>query len=213
MKSELDGIFTKIESDLDSLDEKREKILPISRNIIRNCSKIIKQIHRGEFENIEDYINKTRALIDEGNSLSQSLKDKIGKNYLITAKQEFTEAATFYSYITKNRIPSFSELGVNAYEYIMGLADLVGEIKRKVLNLIRADDIEKAEHYFEFMEELYQFLFSLDYADGLIPGFRKKVDVCRKIVQNTLDIIILSKNTSILNKNLKKVLEDNDFNK
>ena len=57
------------------------------------------------------------------------------------------------------------------------------------------------------MNEIYQALFSLDYPDGLIPGFRRKVDVGRGIIRKTLEIITISKNNSKLNNNLERLLK------
>ena len=56
--------------------------------------------------------------------------------------QEFTEAVTFYSLIKNNELPHFSEIGVTPYEYLLGLSDLIGELKRMILNKIRNDDID-----------------------------------------------------------------------
>ena len=41
-----------------------------------------------------------------------------------------------------------------------------------ILNFIRKNDFKKAEETYEFMEELYNLLFSLDYPSGMLPGFR-----------------------------------------
>ena len=198
-----DKLFSKIRDELDELDKKREIILPETRNIIRNCSEIIKKVHRDEFEGLEEMIAKTKGMISNIKSKASETSKMIGKRYLITANQEFTEAAVLYNFTAGKKIPDYKELNVSAYEYIMGLADVVGELKRMVLNLVRKDDFNKAEEVYEFMEELYSTLFSLDYPSGLLPGFRKKVDMNRNLVSRTLELIVTSKKIHELNENLK----------
>ena len=44
----LTKIFSELTTYLDKLDEGREKILPLSRLMIRDCSNAIKHIHRKE---------------------------------------------------------------------------------------------------------------------------------------------------------------------
>ena len=208
MQINFDNVFDSIREQLDKLDAGREKILRSNREIIRSCSEIIKSIHRNDFQDIEMKIKETKDSIAEIEKNARETENIIRKNYLTTANQEFTEAVTFYSFATGKKIPSYQELGVNPYEYILGLADLVGELKRMVLNSIRKDDYDKAEEIYEFMDELYQKLFSLDYPSGMLPGFRKKVDVARNIVRRTLELIITGKKTDALTRKIGKLLDE-----
>lgn len=205
MPYNLEEIFKKIREDLDTFDKTREEILPISRIIIRNCSEIIKLIHRNDLKNIEQKIREVQVLIKQVEELAQKTNEEIKRDYLTTAKQEYTEATALFYFIKENRIITPQELGVNAYEYILGIADLIGELKRMVLDNIRIGNYEKAETIYSLMDDLYQALFALDYPDGLVPGFRKKVDNCRGIVQKTLEIITISKNTLKLGDTINEI--------
>lgn len=205
MAHNLEDIFKKIREDLDNFDKTREEILPISRIIIRNCSEIIKLIHRSDLNTIDQKIKEVQLLIKQVEDLAQKTNEEIKRDYLTTAKQEYTEAVALYYFIKENRIITPQELNVNAYEYILGIADLIGELKRMVLDNIRINNYEKAERIYTLMDDLYQNLFSLDYPDGLIPGFRKKVDNCRNIVQKTLEIITISKNTLKLEDTIHEI--------
>ena len=118
--------------------------------------------------------------------------------------QEFTEAVTFYSLITNDTLPNFTEIGVNPYEYLLGLSDLIGELKRMILNKIRNDDIETAEKLYEHMETIHEHLFGLDYPSGLLPGFRKKVDKTRGLLNSTLELIVSSKQICDLKTTLER---------
>ena len=200
--------FDSIREQLDKLDADREKILRSNREIIRSCSEIIKSIHRNDFQDIETKIKETKEAITEIEKSARKTENIIRKNYLTTVNQEFTEAVTFFHYATGKKIPTYQELNVNPYEYILGLGDLIGELKRMVLNSIRKDDYDKAEEIYEFMDELYQKLFSLDYPSGMLPGFRKKVDVARNIVRRTLELIVTGKKTDTLTRKIEQLLDD-----
>jgi translin len=213
MQINFDKVFGSIREQLDKLDADREKILRRNREIIRSCSEIIKSIHRNDLQDIEAKIKETKESIAEIEKNARKTENIIRKNYLTTVNQEFTEAVTFFHYATGKEIPTYQELNVNPYEYILGLADLIGELKRMVLNSIRKDDYVKAEEIYEFMDELYQKLFSLDYPSGMLPGFRKKVDVARNIVRRTLELIITGKKTDTLTRKIGKLLDEDKWQK
>ncbi|MHA1821274.1 MAG: hypothetical protein ACTSU2_02635 [Promethearchaeota archaeon] len=212
---ELTEILLKVRQKIDDFEKKREKILFLERNIIQNCSEIIKKIHRDEKEEIPAMIERTSKLIHESEKTAGELTEFLGKNYFTNAKQEFTEAVFLYKFVYGEKLPSPEDLGVNAYEYILGLADVVGELKRLILDQIKRDNFKDIDKIFLFMDELYQDLFSLDYPSGLLPGFRKKVDIDRRLVGTTLENITLTKKISQLNKRLSKInlFKENKENK
>ncbi len=200
----LHDIFEGLKVDLDALDEKREFLLPLTRDIVRICSEIIKSVHRNELDRIEDKIEYIKQSISDIKEKALDTLQGMGKNYMGIVNQEFTEAVTFYSLIKNNSIPHYAEIGVNPYEYVLGLCDLIGELKRMALNKIRNDDIESAEKLYELMETIHEHLFGLDYPSGLLPGFRKKVDQTRRLLSSTLELIVTSKQISSLKSTLEK---------
>lgn len=199
----LNEIFNGLKADLDELDEKREYILPITRDIVRICSEIIKSVHRNQLDNIDEQIQKARKLISSIEEKAEDTMLGMGKNYMGIVNQEFTEAVTFYSLIKSNTLPNYAEIGVKPYEYVLGLSDLIGELKRMILNKIRNGDIPTAEDLYEQMEKIHEHLFGLDYPSGLLPGFRKKIDNTRGLLNSTLEIIVSSKQIT----DLKNILE------
>jgi translin len=204
MDMNLTPLFDKIKEDLDKLDEKRESILPVSRNIVRICSEIIKSVHRGQLEGINDEIQRIRDLIASIKDRAQDTLNGMGKNYLGIVYQEFTEAVTFYHLIKNGSIPDFEEIGVKPFEYLLGLADLLGELKRMVLNKLRVNNLSTAEKLYEYMEEIHEALFGLDYPSGLLPGFRKKIDTTRHLLNSTLELLVSSKKIYDLKETLEK---------
>jgi translin len=70
-------------------------------------------------------------------------------------------------------------------DYVLGLADVIGECRRVVLDALREGDAEKGEEYLKTMDGIYVELMALDEAYMLVPGLRRKCDVARRIIETT----------------------------
>lgn len=199
----LKNTFTEIAKHLEIIYNNREEILKLSRVMIRNCSIAIKHIHRKEFQKYQEKINSIRKLHEE---LVKSVNRNPGIffRYLKTPEQEYTESIVFYSIIHKKAIPSPFDLGVNPINYILGLADVVGELRRFALDNIRNSQVKDLNDVLESMDEIYANLFSLDYPSGVTQDLRHKIDVARNIIEKTRGDISLS----VQMNDLKSCIDD-----
>lgn len=197
------NIFSEITEKLDEIDEQREQILKLTRKMIRNCSVAIKSIHR---EEIAEYKEKVEKIKEEHRQLKElvSISPESFGNYLKTPEQEYVEAVVLFNILHENEIPSPSEMEVDEVNYLLGLADVIGELRRHVLDKIRLDQTEKVEDYLEKMEKIYTYLFALDYPKGITKDLRHKTDIGRRIIEQTRGDISLSLQINRLNKNLEK---------
>jgi len=59
-----------------------------------------------------------------------------------SAFQEYAEASILLSLIRESRFVGFEELEVPMTSYVLGLADVIGELRRRALESLRKDDIE-----------------------------------------------------------------------
>ena len=200
----LKKIFSKIIKKLDELDQTREEILKISREMIRDASRAIKNVHRGEFDSYEAKINA----LQQNHAKLLNLIDKnpgFFFKHLRTPEQEYTEAVILYSIITKKQIPTPSDLNVDPLNYVLGLADVIGELRRYALDNIRKSKIDNLNEILEYMDEIYSYLFSLDYPSGLTQDLRHKTDKARLTIERTRGDVSL---TIQINK-LKECIEKN----
>ena len=200
----LQKIFSEITESLEILYQDREEILKVSRKIIRDCSIAIKNIHRKEFNTFQEKLNLIK--IDH-----QSLVKLVDKNpgvffkYLKTPEQEYAEAIAFYSIINKKNIPTPLELRINSLNFILGLADVIGELRRYALDNIRNSQFEDLNDILEGMDEIYTYLFTIDYPSAVTQDLRHKVDVARNIIEKTRGDISLA----IQMDDLKRCFEGN----
>ncbi|MFX1346044.1 MAG: haloacid dehalogenase [Promethearchaeota archaeon] len=195
--------FSEINNLLDILYHDRESILHLSRDIVRDCSIGIKNVHRQEFEKCQEKVNVIKA--NHGNLVKLVNKNlDFFSKYLKTPEQEFTELMAFHSIITNTNIPTPSEMKINPLNYALGLADVIGELRRYALDNIRNDHTEGLNDILENMDEIYTYLFSLDYPVGVTQELRHKVDVARNIIEKTRGDVSLA----IQMNDLKKCFEN-----
>lgn len=207
MEQNFEDNFEKVTEVLDRLDEDREEILKISRKIIRDCSNTIKSIHREEFDEYREKIKKI------GNDL-ETLRELVNTSpgyfykYLKTPEQEYTEARILYALINNEIIPDHHHLKVDALHYALGVADVVGELRRFVLDNIRNSKVKDIDEILEKMDEIYSNLFSLDYPSGLTKDLRHKIDTARNLIEKTRADVSLSVQMNTLSNLLERTNKD-----
>lgn len=211
-KEKLELIFGQIRNYFDGMDKIREEILPLQRQIVRTCSEIIKKIHRNEEGNIQSLIAQTKIqLMDMQTKMGQAPGEFV-IDYLQIVQQEYGEAAILYDILMKNTIPTPQDIGIGTLEYSYALADVMGELRRFLLNCVKREDTENAQLAFKWMEEIYNQLFTLDYPKGLLPGLRTKIDQARGILAKTEGDLSVALDMLRLNRNLERFFKEKDDN-
>jgi translin len=69
--------------------------------------------------------------------------------------------------------------------YLHGLGEAVGEMRRRMLDLLRAERIDEAEKMLEEMDRIVDLLAEIDYPDGMTSGLRRTTDVSRSLVERS----------------------------
>ncbi|NVM43923.1 MAG: translin family protein [Candidatus Lokiarchaeota archaeon] len=201
----LNKIFSELSETLDKLDQDREKILKLSRMIIRDCSIAIKNIHRKDFD---QYHQKLQNVKKSHNELLDLVNNNPGVflKHLKTPEQEYAEAVAFYSIISKESLPLPSELNIMPLNYALGLADVIGELRRYALDNIRNSIVKDLNYILENMDDIYTHLFSMDYPSGLTQDLRHKTDQARSIIEKTRGDVSISLQMS----DLKKCMQESE---
>ena len=179
--NELQGSIDAITVDLKNVQERREKLIKGTRDVILLCSKSIVALHNGKYADASQQAGKAKELLDE---LRQTAKEDLYR-YLISAETELVEANALQAIISGSNIPSMQTLNVNGHSYILGLLDCVGELKRLVYDKIRNEKSDEAKNMFELMEQIYVMLSPLAIYDNIVQGVRRKLDVARILIEDT----------------------------
>ena len=199
-KDELAGLQQR----LTDYDKTREKLLELTRKTVRVSSWAIVQIHRGQLQkakttlrDAEESIAQIRALLSERSEFKQ-----VG--YVIVAFQEFCEAKILLSYASRRRLLSQNEVDVDWMPYLLGLLDFMGELRRMTMDQLKAGKTKDAQVTFDSMEALFEDLLSLD-RTSIVPTFRRKMDVAKKLVEATRADVVADIRRSSLEKTMKNL--------
>ena len=180
----LGSIVDKIEKNIDGKDKIREQALRSSRDIIINCRKSIQLIHRNRMKDADSNIKKASTKLTELYDVTKDHPDLYHAGFVENAAQELVEAHCFYNIMKGKDLPDPDKIQTTYSSYLMGLCDLVGELRRTALDSIRAGKAKKADQYLTMMEEIYDVIIRFDYPSGLIP-IKKKQDMVRGMIEKT----------------------------
>ncbi|UCB59468.1 MAG: RNA-binding protein [Thermoplasmatales archaeon] len=180
----LDKIVDKIEKSIDDKDKIREKALRYSREIIIGCRKAIQNIHQIHMKNAKNNIKKSSDKLQDLYGLTKEHPDLYHAGFVENAAQELVEASCLYNVMRGRDLPDPDEIQTTYSSYLLGLCDLVGELRRTALDSIRCGKAKKADSYLDMMEEIYDVIIRFDYPSGLIP-IKKKQDMIRSLIEKT----------------------------
>jgi len=192
-----------IQKNLAELDAARDGVFEVSRMAIRSAGRAIVELHRGDFAKASEQIASAEAALRD---LEKTVRKREELKYMGNvgvAYQEYAEAKLLYCMMKEERILSIDEVGVETESYLLGLLDFIGELRRMCLNHLRAGQVSKAECSLEAMEGIYEDLYSIDHT-AIIPNFRHKMDIARKIIETTRGDVV----TEVRRLSLENALRD-----
>jgi len=148
-----------------------------------------------------------RKVVAEFSKLIEPHAELRHSGFANNALAEYVEALMFFNFVVKGAVPSLDELGVHYVPYLLGLCDFVGELRRYIMDLVRQGDFDKAFEILSFMEGVYEVVRKLDYPDALVPGLRHKVDVMRRLIDDTKMFLLDLKSRKELNEAVREALQ------
>ena len=191
----------KIQTDLEKYDSIREKMLEVSRLATRLSGMAIIMMHRGDLKKAEETLREAENSLREIERLLKGNPELRSSGNVVVAYQECAEAKLLFQVIQEGKLPSLKRVGVESTPYILGLLDFIGELRRMALNFLRKGSAIEAEKMLKLMENIYEDLISLNHA-AIIPMFRRKADIARKIVETTRGDVV----TEIRRMSLEKAI-------
>ncbi len=172
--------------------EKKEKqqteVLEQKRALVRDCSNAIKEIHRRKLTNAKNLIKN----VEQGLKKMKKFKTEF-KVHIEHIEQEYVEAVVLLEIVENKKCSSPKKLKVSDVSYLTGLMDIVGELRREMLDLLRKDNYKEAERMFNAMEKVYESVEPVQFSNSIVPGFRRKQDVARRQIEQARSEILYSK--------------------
>lgn len=174
-----------VKKELTQKDAVRENAQQNMRKATSLSKQSILLMHQKKYEKARKTIKNAKEIISKLQGSVVKYPDIIYSGMFSAALQEYAEANIFQGLIQEARFATPNEINVPEVDYVLGLADVVGEYRRLVLDVLREGDVEKAEKCLQRMDEIYIELMSMDEAYMLVPGLRRKCDVARRIIETT----------------------------
>lgn len=174
--------FDSVKKELKHFAKKREEIIKNSRDIISISKQIIYGIHRNEINKVNPLIKKIKAKV------KSIPKERFDTDINRIALQEYVEAIAYHHFVKTKKLISKAALKVDAESYLLGLADLSGELVRRAGSEIIRRNYKEAEKIKRFVNLLYGEFLRLELRGSEL---RKKADALRwnlkKLEETMLD--------------------------
>ncbi len=200
----LKEIIRKAAEDLKAREKARDEAYSRVRRARVLSKQAILLLHNRDREKASSNLDEAGALLNEIKVYSEEYLEIGFYEAVEAARQEYAEASILYGLNTGKGYPMPELLGLNSKNYLLGLADVPGELRRQTLDLLRAGDLETAEANLDSMEEIYLNLTGMEEASLLLKGLRRKLDVVRMVNERTRAEIT----TETSRERLRKKLEE-----
>ena len=201
--SEFASLGLVLRGDLEAANVAREVALAACRRTIRACGSSIRAVHLLRPDD-------ARRLADEaGDSLHQAQQalapfpSLVGSGPLHDAAKEYAEARLTAAMVGDEPLPSAGDLDVPAAAWLNGLAEAASELRRHLLDRLRAGDLSRGEALLAVMDETYALLITIDYPDAVSGGLRRTTDALRAVLERTRGDLT----TTLLQSRLQAAIE------
>jgi len=188
----LDTICDAIREDFDRRTKVRDEALAQARQLTRHASLAIRAIHREEEGEAFEQLQAAKSIVQK---LRQDLKDDADlyySGYTQDAIKEYVEAELTVALIKDKPLPTPEMLGAEYATYLGGLAETLGELRRRCMDLLRPGYSKEVERLLLWMDDIFTQLITMDYPDAITQGLRRKTDLARGIVERTRADITVS---------------------
>lgn len=176
---------------------------------MRRATRLSKQailfMHQERFDEARELLKEASELLAKLDEVSKDYPELVYTGLVNAAFEEYVEAHALLTLIKEERFINPEELGIPSVSYLLGLSDLIGELRRRTLDSLRREDVETAEDCMQKMEQIYVELTAMDDAYLLVPGLRRKCDVARRVIEATRGDLAIEARRSSLERSIKEL--------
>lgn len=199
---QLDPIMERVRATFVDKHQARERGLPLCREALRHSANAVRAVHRQEYDKAQQLIDRARELLAGAKAGLSAHPDIYHAGFVHDAQKEYVEACATLALIAARPLPTPDGLDVELPAYLNGLGEAVGELRRHLLDRLRAGDVEHCEGVLNAMDDIYSALVTFDYPDAMTGGLRRTCDAVRGILERTRGDLTLSVRQRELEKRL-----------
>jgi translin len=210
----INDIADRIRKSFELRTSAREAALSQARTLTRHCANAIRAVHREDRQEAFANLSQAQTIAKDLKDHLQEYPDIYYAGYTQDALKEYAEASIVFGLTESDFLPEPEELGLEYATYLKGLAEAVGELRRRILDILRNGHSDEVEHYLNHMDDIFVVLTTMDFPDAITGGLRRWTDIARSLIEHTRGDVTLSVRHEQLEKSLshlEKKLEELEF--
>jgi translin len=201
---ELGVLCQQLRAELDAAHEARERGLAACRRTIRACGSAIRAVHRQDAPLAATLTAEAGESLREAQTALERHPRIAHAGFLHGAEKEYAEAVLTAALVAGVPLPGADDAGVGVPAWLCGLAEAASELRRHLLDRIRAGDLERGEQLLGAMEDVYDLLITVDYPDAITGGLRRSTDALRAVLERSRSDVT----TTVIQSRLRVALEE-----
>jgi translin len=182
-------VLSTIEAHLRQRELRREDLYQRARRLRRLSQGTMTRLH-AEGSAATDLAEIRRAMADLADWLRR--EGRGDEPMALDAFQEAVEAVLLGAIAAGESLPGPADLGVDPEPYLLGLGDVVGEVRRRVLDRLGHDDLPGAEADLALMERLTRALLRFDTTRAIVQ-LKPKQDSARVLLERTRGEVVMAR--------------------
>ena len=202
-RDELAALADPVRKRLDAANAARETGLAAARRTIQSSSQSIRATHRLEWDQAALLADAAGESLRVAQDALAPYPQLAASGPLHDAAKEYAEARLTLALAADRPLPSPEELRIADASWLNGLAEAASELRRHLLDRLRAGDLDRSEQLLAAMDEVYALLVTVDYPDAVTGGLRRTTDALRPVLERTRGDLT----TTILQQRLQRSIE------
>ncbi len=192
---------------LEAVNTARERALAETRQIVRLSANAIRAVHRGEHAEADQLLTQAQAMHTALGAYRATFPQLYWAGYVQDAQKEYAEARLVRSLIGGTPLPTPGDLDIEEAIYLNGLGEAAGELRRHLLDVLRAGDVAAAETTLALMDDIFGLLVTVDDPDAVTHGLRRTTDLVRGVLERSRGDLTLTAQQLRLERALRATSE------
>lgn len=188
---------------LEDTHRAREEALARCRETIRACGLAIRAVHRLDPQAAGERRAEAEASLRRAQEVLAPFPSLAAAGFLHDAEKEYAEAWLTEAFVSGAALPGPDELVVGLAAWLNGLAEAASELRRHLLDRLRAGQTARGEELLGMMEDAYDLLVTIEYPDAITGGLRRAADALRAVVERSRADVT----TTVLQNRLQQAIE------
>lgn len=202
-RAELRDLVDGATASLTATNQAREVGLAACRRVIRASGSAIRAVHRLDVDEALTFITEAEQALRQAQDVLDPHPAVAYAGFLTDAEKEFVEAKLTFAFVQGTALPSAADLVVMPSSWLKGLAEATSEMRRHLLDRLRAGELDRGEELLTLMDDVYDALVTVDFPDAITGGLRRTLDALRAVLERTRGDVT----TTVLQTRLREAIE------